>query len=309
MEIFAQSADKIKYSVNYGLTITIWHAIENVLKNSPSIMVTLLAYTGIRGLFSSGVDTESVVECDTFFESTGQRNFATNNEFIDQVINTQSTYNFKKVFEEATIKPEKLIKYARKAGQLCETESSIVWLNLHSALTRKSKVFNWMPGMLAKKFGHFSEDERKVIINEMARCVRNHRSEQLTPPELRHLLVDPREREKFVWHSEMSVMVYQHGAGANVFASLRIPPGLLEYEVPGRKDTRFIYWDANNPITDDESHLHERTLAIKAIQKGIKKDLTSDNPVVDKFFARYTLGERVAVPEMPPLEEAAPAVV
>lgn len=160
-----------------------------------------------------------------------------------------------------------------------------------------------MPKWLAKKFGHFAKEDRKVIINEMARCVRNYRSEELTPEAVKHMQVDPTQREKFVWHVDKSVMVYQHGAGANVFASLKIPPKLLEYDLPDKADTRFIYWDENQPIIDSESHLHERTVAIKAIQKALKEDAESENPILDKFFTRYTLGERVPVPDMPPLDD------
>jgi len=212
-------------------------------------------------------------------------------------------YNLRKVFEEATINQNKLIKIMKKAAKKCTNDEPIVWQHLHTAMQKKSKIYTFMPKKLARKFGHYSKTERKTIINEMARCVRNHRSEQLTPESVRQQQIDPNKREGYVWLKDMSVLLFQEGAGADVFASVKIPEGLLNYTLPKREDTRFMYWDAGTPIKDKESHLHERTLAIESVQRAIKEDLESDNPVLDKFFVRYTLGERRAIPPAPRLED------
>jgi hypothetical protein len=243
-----------------------------------------------------GVDSESVVESETFYQPSGKINPATGKEFVDQVIHTQSTYNLSHVFAEATLNRDKLIKIVKKAAKLCDEKDPIVWSHLHEAMQKKSPVYSLMPGWLGERFGHYSEDRRKMIINEMARCVRNFRSEQLTSSQLRTTQIDPAKREKVVWKTDRSVLIFQEGAGADVFTSIRIPDGLLNYELPEKADTRFVYDDPDNPVIDEDSHLYERANAMRAIQRTVKEDLASDNPVVAKFFVRYPTSDVSVVP-------------
>jgi len=154
-----------------------------------------------------------------------------------------------------------------------------------------------MPKWLAEKFGHYAENDRKVIINEIARCFRNHRSELLAHDNIRTDHLDPSKREKYVWQKDMTVVIFQEGAGADVFTQIKIPPTLLDYNLPDEKDVRFIYYDAARPVSDPDNHLHKRTLATEYIQDAIKKDLKSDNPILDKFFVRFTDGEVANAPK------------
>ena len=284
-------ADKAWYVIEHGLLIHAGHLTAGLMAG---VTVGTLHYV-LPKLFKSGVDSESVVESETYYEPSGEINHETGNEFVNQVIHTHSTYNLRTVFAEATISPKKLISIVKKAAELTDVDHPIVWLKLHEAMQRESRLYDMLPEKIAGWFGHYPESERKKIINEIARCVRNFRSEQLTSAEIRRTHVDPAERTRWEYEQDMSVLIFQEGAGADVFTSIKIPPGLLAYEVPAKADTRFIYYDYGQPITDPESHLHERAKATRIIQQAIKADLVNDNPILDKFFTRYPTGKRIPV--------------
>ena len=146
---------------------------------------------------------------------------------------------------------------------------------------------------------HFADkDKRDEIINEMARCSRNFRSEQLTPEEARRQKIDPNTRDKRVFEQEKTVWIYQEGAGSNAFSMTDIPKGMEKFPFPDKSDIRIIHSDPDNPVVDPDSHLHDRTVGLKAVIEAL------DDPVVQKFFTRYPTGEIIQVPEPPPLTEA-----
>lgn len=277
-----------------------WYVVDHAFLIHMGHMMAAFAgvavYAAVHKFFKSGVDSQTVIECETYLEPTGEENKETKKEYINQVIHTHSTYNLRQVFAEATFNPNMLIGIVKRAADFCTNEDIIVWSHLHKAMQKDSFVYQHLPERIAEKFGHYSEDRRKAIINEMARCVRNYRSEQLTPDHIR--TTELKDREAFVWRADMSVLIFQKGAGANVFTSLKIPADLLDCELPDKENTRFVYYDPNKPVIDFDSHLHDRVTAIRAIQNAIKKDIANDNPIIDKFFTRFTTGEKRKVPSL-----------
>lgn len=284
------------HTVEYAITLQTAHGM---LAFVSAIVGGVVAHAIPRAL-KRGVDSESVVESETYYQPSGKINPATGREFVDQVIHTQSTYNLSHVFAEATLNRHMLTKIVKKAAKRCTDNNPVVWAHLHEAMDKKSGIYSLLPGWLGEKFGHFSEDRRKVIINEMARCVRNFRSEQLTSADTRLRHIDPAKREKIVWKRDMSVLIFQEGAGADVFTSIRLPEELLTYQLPLKEDTRFLYDDPDNAVIDEDSHLYERVNAMKSIQRVVTEDLASDNPVVAKFFVRYPSPEVAVVPAAAP---------
>ena len=239
----------------------------------------------LRQKFKQEVHTDAVVESETYLEPTGVYNFESHKEFQSQVIHTVETFKLRKIFEEATLGTDLLTKITKQAAKLCTDEKPIVWQHLHEAMKSKNKLVKAMPERLARRFGHYSKDERKLIVNEIARCWRNYRSEQLTPKEqIRNLEFE--DRQAIEWAIDITMLMFQEGAGADVFTTVRMRPDIMRRELPAREDTKFMYHDPDNLITDPASHLHERRNAIGAIRDAIIDDLASENPVLDKFAAR-----------------------
>lgn len=293
IDIFMERA---LYTLDYALTLQSAHYLASF--GTAVIGGAVVAIASKLFKDRGGVDSESVVEAETYYEHSGEINPETGNEFINQVIHTHSTYNLRDVFAEATINPDKLIHLVKKAAVFCDKENPIVWSQLDNVMKEKSGLFKWMPEKLAQKFGRYSESEKKKTINEMARCVRNFRSEQLTPKSIRRDQIDPNKRERYIYEKDMSVLAFQEGASADVFTWMKISSGLLNYSLPDPADTRFIYYDYEQPVAGLSNHLHERVRDISAIQRAIKEDAKKENSLLDKFFTRYMTGERKAVPQL-----------
>jgi len=88
----------LQESLYYGAKITTWHTVEHMLKTAVAAGVGVLLAGSLSKMFKSGVDSESVVEAETYFEFSGKRNkeTATGNELVNQIIHTQSTYSLSK---------------------------------------------------------------------------------------------------------------------------------------------------------------------------------------------------------------------
>lgn len=289
--ILGAAFDRITYAADYAVTLFIAHGLTGI-----TVGAAAAAGYAVSHYFTREVESEAIVEADTYYHPTAEINPETGREIINQVIDTKGTFRLSQIFAEATISPNSLIRILKRAAKCTTKDDPIVWSHLHAAMTRERRFFDWMPRSIAKRFGHYPESERKKIINEIARCYRNFRAEVLERrgpliPEL-----DPNERNRHEYKRDMAMLIFQEGAGADVFTLVKVPEGFETISLPDKQDTRFIYDDYDEPVEDPDSHLHERTEAMKSIQRRLAEDAALANPLLKKFFTRYKTGKTIPVP-------------
>jgi len=271
----------------YGVKLVTAHNMIDIMKLTlVGVFSGAVGHLSAKGLFTKAVGTETVVESPTLYRQTNIES-PSGNDYTDQIIHTVSTYKLSKALEEATIDPAKLSNYIRRAAKHCTDDEPAVFLHLHEALRRKG-VYNWMPRQTARKFGRFDEEERRQIINEIARCFRNYKSEILTPSWFRKL--SPEEKERVVWAYRMPVLIFQDGHGAHVFTEIDMMDHMDGFIPSNREDLRYVYEDPENPVVDPDSHLFQRAAAIRSLRESILRDYATGNPIINKGFVRYPLG-------------------
>ncbi len=295
--------DHFVSGVNYTPTLIIAHTFQHILSAAIGASIAL----AVSRFFTKEVKSEAIVESTTDYHPSGEINPETDKEYINQVIDTKSTFRLTDVFAEATLDPQLLIRILKKAATYCDEDNPIVWSHLHKAMQRESPLFDWIPERVAKMFGHYSEEQRRIFVNEIARCYRNFLTERLKERGIDvEVELDRSKRERPEYAIYKTALIFQEGAGADVFTLLDLTDAkqsdvnnihwLLDYDLPDEDNTQFIYDDYDKPVRDPKSHLHQRVSAIRSIQQLFNEDADEENSLLGKFFVRYKTGKIITAP-------------
>lgn len=73
-DLLAKTMHFLQESLYYGAKLTTWRTVEHMTKTAVAAAIGIALAGKLSKVFKSGVDTESVVGCETYFEYTGERN-------------------------------------------------------------------------------------------------------------------------------------------------------------------------------------------------------------------------------------------